>query len=593
MGQSKNPDPHDPPEGATQVKIDGKVEGVVAGSISLSGGKNQIIGQLHKTVHIAVNLADHMVGYAARIKGADVRMRDIADRIRATSSILHGIEILFEQLSSEPKEGFSKVPDAANDLYAEIQSCETWLGGVGKQMSDFMEGVPAPKRVEGKVREKVELAQESLVLLETKIATVELGIQDHKVNLQIRLSIFSLSFSNQKPDLTWSDVISDMLSELRRILSELDLLRNGTEPKTLHSPALGASNASKIGLVPAPAAFNPRYAGWLIQNGSPHAKKSDAKIRSWLKPGVTPLAFSSEQLYLQVVGLMVEDGKKNQTLHSTYERLGPQRQSAILDLLAQENQELQKEQPVLEWKLASIRPQMHRIDRYQREIVSMLVILKTELKPHVDWESLKGPQVPHLRGGTLQGLGMFVRHDATGGIMNTIEKCRKKCHAFTMHMLAPATGEKGHKKCHAFTMHMRAPATDGIMNTIDKCRKKPHASTIHMQGPATTPDINIIRELKLLPKDFNSSNLSLALGSLTVLVLLYTALLEDSNMPPPVLWHMALLGDINMPPPEHMQALPSRRPGMGIQVCPLIMPATHIQALLKGQLQRIRPTIPM
>jgi len=220
MSQSKDPDPHNRPEGAARVEINGKVEGVAAGSISLSGGKNKIIGtccrefnrwksfdaeagQLHKTIHIAVNLADHMVSYAARIKGADVRMRDIADRIRATSSILHGIEILFEQLTSKPTEGASKVPDAANDLYAELQSCETWLGGVEKQMSEFMESVPAPRRLEGKEREKVELAQESLVLLETKITAVEFGIQDHKINLQIRLSVFSLSFSDQKLVVIW------------------------------------------------------------------------------------------------------------------------------------------------------------------------------------------------------------------------------------------------------------------------------------------------------------------------------------------------------------------------------------------------------
>jgi len=191
-------------------------------------------------------------------------------------------------------------------------------------------------------------------------------------------------------------MISDLLSELRRILSELELLRNGREPKTLRSRLLGPSNSSQLG---APVAFNPRYASWVIQRGSAHATGSDARDRSWLKPGIKPLAFSSEQLYLQVVGLMVEDGKKDQTLHDTYERLGPQRQSAILDLLARENQELQKEQPVIEWKLAGIQPQMHHIDPYQMEIVSMLVILKTELKPHVDWESLKGHQVSYLRGG--------------------------------------------------------------------------------------------------------------------------------------------------------------------------------------------------
>jgi hypothetical protein len=120
-----------------------------------------------------------MVSYAARIKGVDVRMRDISDRIRATSSILHGIEILFEQLTSNPVDESLEAPDAAKDLYDELQSCDIWLSGVQEQMDEFMQEVPSPTSLEGKEREKVELAQERLVLLESKVTIIEFGIQDH------------------------------------------------------------------------------------------------------------------------------------------------------------------------------------------------------------------------------------------------------------------------------------------------------------------------------------------------------------------------------------------------------------------------------
>jgi hypothetical protein len=194
-------------------------------------------------------------------------------------------------------------------------------------------------------------------------------------------------------------MISDMLSELRRILSGLGMLRNGTDPTTLRSPASGPSYSAQVGRARARAAFNPRYSGWVILRGSADVTKNDAGGRSWSTPDIKPLAFSSEQLYLQIMVLMVQDGKKNRTLHDTYNRLGPQRQSAISALLARENLEIQKERTVLEWKLAGIQPQMRRIGRYQTDIVSVLVILKTELKQHVLWESSEGDQVPYLRGG--------------------------------------------------------------------------------------------------------------------------------------------------------------------------------------------------
>jgi hypothetical protein len=45
MSQIGDSDPYKPPEVATRMKIDGsKVEGIVAGDINLSGGKNKIIG---------------------------------------------------------------------------------------------------------------------------------------------------------------------------------------------------------------------------------------------------------------------------------------------------------------------------------------------------------------------------------------------------------------------------------------------------------------------------------------------------------------------------------------------------------------------
>jgi hypothetical protein len=171
------------------------------------------------------------------------------------------------------------------------------------------------------------------------------------------------------------------------------------EPKSLQPASLHLPGSPLPGRAPTPTAFNPRYAGWVIQRDSAYATGRDARSRSWSRPGVKALAFSSEQLYLQVMLLMIEDGKRDRTLHDTYDRLGPERQRAISDLVARENQVLQEAEPFLEWRLAGIQPRTHRIDRRRTEIVSMLVFLKTELKPQVDWEKLRAQAKRSLRGG--------------------------------------------------------------------------------------------------------------------------------------------------------------------------------------------------
>jgi chromosome segregation ATPase len=154
--------------------------------------------QINQTINIATSLADNMFNYAARIKGADVRIKNIGDRIRSTCSILSEIKVLFEQLTGPTAESPSELPVAGRQLYDELESCEASLNLIEKQISEVMNQIPPPSKEALQKREKVELAQETIVLLETRIAFVEMEIHDHKLNLQIRLSMFSMSILGQK-----------------------------------------------------------------------------------------------------------------------------------------------------------------------------------------------------------------------------------------------------------------------------------------------------------------------------------------------------------------------------------------------------------
>lgn len=139
-----------------------------------------------------------MFSYAARIKEADVRMKSIGDRIRSTSSILNEIRELFGELTGNEAEMPSRIPRAMKRLYDEIHSCEATFNSMQERIFEVMKQVLPPSRKPLQKRTKFKLAREAVDSLESRMGLVELEIHDHKLNLHIELSLFSMSMLRQK-----------------------------------------------------------------------------------------------------------------------------------------------------------------------------------------------------------------------------------------------------------------------------------------------------------------------------------------------------------------------------------------------------------
>jgi len=137
-----------------------------------------------------------MYSYAAKIKVADVRMKGVADRIRSTSSILSDIKDLFENFAAQGRDLPHEPLTVIANLHDEMESCRETFGRVKQQIYDVVKDQPSPSIGQEK-RDKRELEQGMLTELEGMIRVAEIDIQDHKLNLHIRLSLFSMRLKNQ------------------------------------------------------------------------------------------------------------------------------------------------------------------------------------------------------------------------------------------------------------------------------------------------------------------------------------------------------------------------------------------------------------
>jgi len=174
-------------------------------------------------------------------------------------------------------------------------------------------------------------------------------------------------------------MVADLLKEkasLRRFRN------NGQLPPDPEDAPFGTAEY----LAAAPA-FHPRYKAWKIRRATidDHEIRPRVQISSWKTPVVIPLAFSNEDLFLQAIGLRAKYIKKGRTHQDVYNELRTQSQRDVIDRLRQQqNHLLQRDNPRLEWTLAGLRPKIRRINSYVSETVSILVILKTELKLQCD-----------------------------------------------------------------------------------------------------------------------------------------------------------------------------------------------------------------
>lgn len=92
------------------------------------------------------------------------------------------------------------------------------------------------------------------------------------------------------------------------------------------------------------------------------------------------MTVSTEDLHLQVIGQIAKRAKQDLTLQDSYDDLrSPNQHQAIKDLIAEQNEHLQRVDPRFEWKVAGIQKRRRHVHHSFTETILIIVILKTEL----------------------------------------------------------------------------------------------------------------------------------------------------------------------------------------------------------------------
>ncbi|KAH4982051.1 hypothetical protein HBI76_163870 [Parastagonospora nodorum] len=375
---------------------------------------------------------------AARLDKLDEIMKSLADRIRVTSSILIDIQDLVRG-TVEKNVSLSLKHPAVRNLFADVKNCETTFQSTEKILETIKEDSGKSIITEGK-REKTELTTDKIKELTGRFKWIGMEIQDRKINLQIRLSVFQQSIKPTKPDQEFRDVIADLLRDLRTLATQMKKAQGHVTQEAIGKPANHPQDTDKSGypyeaskstvrtygvhnpnasigphFIPVPTSsrgfpmrmitdYQPRYAGWRIQKG-PNTTNPGPKpaTDSWKSPTITQLLLSNEELYLETRFMdarRVGGSSKRSFLQDILDKLSSEdKRFAITELVRKQNWSLQSWEPDLEWRMAGLRVRTRAVSRYSRETEHITVILKTELKipPPTGWPP------PH-RGSTNPGM---------------------------------------------------------------------------------------------------------------------------------------------------------------------------------------------
>lgn len=126
--------------------------------------------------------------HAARLKNVDGLMKNLADRIRVTGSILSEVKALVWQ-TMEKNVRLSIERNLVKGLFEDVLRCETIFTSTQTMLEMIKKDFDISIMTNGK-REKIELTPGKLEELRGTFNEIGLKIQDSKLNLHLRLSLF-------------------------------------------------------------------------------------------------------------------------------------------------------------------------------------------------------------------------------------------------------------------------------------------------------------------------------------------------------------------------------------------------------------------
>ncbi|KAL6408711.1 hypothetical protein AUP68_07657 [Ilyonectria robusta] len=384
--------------------------GVQTGNIF---GYNVIIGGINVALDAANNLTHRIQDFAARVEMVSLRLISVGEKAGATANLMNTINALV--VKQARREGITDKDVTKEAKLPEVKDRD-WGAGEGKEpesevlsrkcFKDIMEAIRGAQCLFENVTKKIEDASDTLIrpqvlsrggyqsgpeamaqddkvrldeadkkrifLTEKDIGYMETDIESRKTELNMMFMVFAFVVNDEKYEQTEQrrKTVERIVVDNWRLLKKLAdrLLRDGGNP----SPQPGLPDPVPLPPRPGPlpdmrplqfpdlSRLTSLYMGWVIRKAqlpeNPAVGLERSQKYSWAYAVVTRLTLSTEELFLKVLAQITQRASLGRTLRDDCVAvLESTSQKLVVDrLLRDQNDDLQRFHPQLEWTLGGL-----------------------------------------------------------------------------------------------------------------------------------------------------------------------------------------------------------------------------------------------
>ncbi|KAJ5681939.1 uncharacterized protein N7477_001879 [Penicillium maclennaniae] len=356
--------------------------GVVTGNVN---GFNTIIATLNLTVDTATTLTDNIQNFTARVATVAERLRDVEDRIRATSQILSNIRDLLVRLAAkenitidrefraqedgtnigsrgpsnegtttgnasgegtrgdiqpgQPPDGSARVPEqnvSNTNRFRSLADAFERATNRFKEINTKIQYATNDIEPMQRGRDKIELnddARQKFSLTELHIDKMERDIESHKLELNLALTVFKTAIDDNRSEAIESKVLDLFKSLAERVLDEIVNINRGLW-KTIRGPNGNHHTRSEHGhqqvypdrrpfIFPDLHRLTSLYLGWTFTKGKPPYVhiNTTSTQPSWRWATCSQMPLSTEELFLKVLAQTTKRAKLRRTIQDDYKDL--------------------------------------------------------------------------------------------------------------------------------------------------------------------------------------------------------------------------------------------------------------------------------
>jgi hypothetical protein len=152
-------------------------------------------GYLDMKINYSSRVADDAIYYAAFVEVVDVRIRNISDQIRVTTSVMGSLKRLFEEFTNDGADMGGQRFFKVDDLREDIQACSHLFNRINHSIYDVVSDLPSKAMTETRKSQKLKIKAEKY--LKERMRSAEGAIHVYQWRLMIQVQTFSIRLSNR------------------------------------------------------------------------------------------------------------------------------------------------------------------------------------------------------------------------------------------------------------------------------------------------------------------------------------------------------------------------------------------------------------